>query len=234
MPEYDWPANFDVRTDPFVQDRVMPFIDGKMRDLAALDEARRSYAAAHLPPEYRMTYLFHDHAGRVADDMRRTALGMGSGEVAAANLALAMLPHDIGKTALPVDLWDSMDKPDEATKTLRRSHTVKGAAMLDAAFPDASHPFLDLMRDIMLDHHEQMDGGGFRKVPGDRLSLPVRLACIVESFDGYSIPRPHFGERDVSPAGVLNRMRNEKAGALYDMDLFETFAAMKLRQAKGD
>ena len=33
------------------------------------------------------------------------------------------------------------------------------------------------MKDIMLNHHEQQDGGGFLGKTGDQLSAPVRLAC---------------------------------------------------------
>ena len=87
------------------------------------------------------------------------------------------------------------------------------------------------MKDIMLNHHEQQDGGGFLGKSGDQLSTPVRLACIVESFDGYSIARPHFGDRDISVEGVLKRMRDEKGADIYDMELFEAFAATKLAQA---
>ena len=72
----------------------------------------------------------------------------------------------------------------------------------------------------------QMDGKGFRNVPANELSAPVRLASIVESFDGWSIARPHFGDRDTSPEAVLNRMRTEKM-YMFDRELFEAFADMK-------
>jgi HD-GYP domain-containing protein (c-di-GMP phosphodiesterase class II) len=178
-----------------------------------------------------MNYIFHEHAQRVAEDLRLTALHLGQPEHVAENLYWAMLPHDIGKRMLPAGLWDMMEKPDEKVKQLRRSHTERGVKMVDEAFGDLQHPFLDLMRDIMLNHHEQMDGKGFLGKSGEQLSLPVRLACIVESYDGYGIFRPHFGKRDITPAGVLNRMRREKSGQ-YDMDLFEAFAEMKLKPKK--
>jgi HD-GYP domain-containing protein (c-di-GMP phosphodiesterase class II) len=227
----DWPDNFDVRTDPVLQSHFRPFIDLQMAALKDLDRQRAAHISAHLPPEYQMTYIFHEHAARVAEDMRRTALYMGLPEHVTENLYWAMLPHDIGKAALPADLWDSMDKPTDAVKAQRRSHTVKGAEIAEAAgLPD--HPFRTLMLDIMRNHHEQMDGNGFLGLNGDQLSLPARLACIVESYDGYAIARPHFGDRDITPAGVLARMRNEKGNALYDMELFGFFEKMKLESSK--
>lgn len=224
-----WPSGFDITADPVFQAHFHPFIEGQMKALKDLDRQRAEWTEANLPPEYRMTYIFHEHAERVAQDMRKTALSMGLPPHAAENLYWAMLPHDMGKAAMPAGLWDSMEKPTDTIKAERRRHTVKGADIVEkAGLPD--HPFKDLMLDIMLNHHEQMDGGGFQGLKADRLSLPVRLACIVESYDGYAIPRPHFGDRDVTPAGVLNRMRQEKGEALYDMELFGFFEKMKLER----
>lgn len=230
MNRHDWPTDFDVRTDAIFQTRIHGFIEQQMERLTALDRQRAQWVKENLPPDYRLTYIFSDHAKRVADDMRRTAACMGMGEAVCENLYWAMLPHDIGKAALPVDIWDMVDKPEDDIKALRRSHTERGVEILDATLGDVlDHPFVVLMRDIMLNHHEQMDGNGFRRVPGEQLSLPVRLACIIESFDGYTIPRPHFGDRDTSTDGVLARMRDEKGAALYDMGLFEYFAKSKTR-----
>ncbi len=224
-----WPDGFSILDDTVFETRIMPFIDARMAALAALDHQRRDFIKTSLPPDYRMTYIFHEHALRVAGDMRQTALFLGLPAFVAETLYWAMLPHDIGKAALPAGLWDRVDKPDDAVKNLRRSHTERGVDMLDRDLaPD--HPFTALMRDIMLNHHEQMDGRGYRGVSGGDLSAPVRLACIVESYDGYAIERPHFGGRDISPAGVLARMRDEKGAAHYDMNLFEAFAEMKVKQ----
>ncbi len=77
-----------------------------------------------------------------------------------------------------------------------------------------------------------MDGNGTQKISGDRLSLPVRLVAIVEAYDGWRIWRPHYGDRDISPPGVLKRMRDEKGAEIFDMDLFEMFAEMKTEDYK--
>ena len=270
-------VDFDIRTDAVFQDRIKPFIEKELRELALFDQDREIWAKENLSPDYVMTYRFADHAKRVADDMHRTALHLGWGEAAAEALYWAMLPHDIGKRFLPVDIWDRMDKPNEALKTLRRSHVERGYeyvlnlppplytpndelnAMwnrmlgykkiifpifdgykllhprdwLPYRYAIKKHPFMRLMRDIMLNHHEQMDGKGHRGVKGADLSPPVRLACIVESFDGYATARPHFGDRDISIEGVLNRMRTEKGADVFDMDLFEVFAETKSKGYKG-
>ncbi|MCB9991594.1 MAG: HD domain-containing protein [Rhodospirillales bacterium] len=232
MSKNGWPDHYNLRDTPDIAERVKVFIDAQMMALKAFDQKRRQWVHDNLPPTYEMTYFFHDHAYRVADDMKKTALHMGMSEQTADNLYLAMLAHDIGKSLLPLHIWDTVEKPENEIKKLRRSHTELGINIIDEVLGDIDHPFIALMKDIMLNHHEQMDGGGYLGKAGDQLSAPVRLACIVESFDGYSIRRHHFGDRDISIPGVLKRMREEKGAAIYDMELFEHFAAMKMEESK--
>jgi HD-GYP domain-containing protein (c-di-GMP phosphodiesterase class II) len=153
---------------------------------------------------------------------------MGLGPRIAANMFWATLPHDAGKIKLPPHIWDTVDKPDDGLKNLRRSHTLLGVEMAHAELGIHAHPFLNLMTDIMLNHHEHMDGSGYLGKAASQLSLPVRLVAIVEAFDGYSIARPHFGDRDLSSAGVIKRLRTEKTGQ-FDPELLEAFAESKLK-----
>lgn len=227
--QYLWPDHFDIRNDAVFQDSIRPFIERELEALRQFDEKRMEWAEKNLPAGYEVTYLFHEHTQRVAEDMYKTARHAGLGEHTAQNLKWAMLPHDIGKRFLPLELWDMISKPEDDIKRVRRSHTQKGADHVKKSL-HIEHPFIDLMLDIMLNHHEQMDGKGYPGKAGADLSAPVRLACIIESFDGYSIRRPHFHDRDISTEGVLTRMREEKGAALYDMELFDIFAEMKLQE----
>ena len=216
----DWPDAFNFETDEICQSIFKPFIRGEMAKLRAYDDER---------PEEK-TYIFHQHAARVAKDVKKTALHLGQSETVANNLYWAVLPHDIGKRLLPVGMWDSEEKPSGSVKKIRRTHTLLGVQIVNELYPDINHPFKDLMLDIMANHHEQMDGNGTLALSGDELSTPVRLAAIVEAYDGYRIWRPHFGERDITPPGVIKRMREEKGEQIYDMDLFEAFAEMKMKE----
>ena len=230
MSNNEWPDDFDLRDDPETAQAIKVFIEAQMATLRAFDRKRQEWVKRNLPPDYKMTYFFYDHAHRVADDIKKTALYMGLSPLTAENLYQAMLPHDIGKSLLPLHIWDTVEKPENEIKKLRRSHTELGINITDEVLGYINHPFIALMKDIMLNHHEQMDGGGYLGKNGTELSTPVRLACICESFDGYSIRRHHFGERDISIPGVLKRMREEKGEAIYDMALFEPFAEMKMKE----
>ncbi len=216
----EWPNSFDFETDDICQSRFKPFIEGELAALKSYDEER--------PDD--ITYIFHEHAQRVAGNMRKTCLHMGLGDVVANNMYWALLPHDIGKRMLPVALWDSEEKPSCAIKDYRRTHIVLGPQIVEEAFGGVEHPFKDLMLELMRYHHEQMDGNGTQGISGDELSAPVRLASIVEAYDGWRIWRPHYGDRDISIPGVLTRMREEKGKEIFDMDLFEAFAEMKMTE----
>lgn len=215
-----WPTGFDFDTDAVCQSVFKPFIVGELDALKAYDEQR---------PVTR-TYIFHEHAERVADNIRKTCLHMGLGETVAKTMYWAVLPHDIGKRLLPVEIWDSEEKPTATEKKFRRTHTALGAQIVDEHLAEVSHPFKDLMRDIMIYHHAHMDGSGSPEVRAETLSAPVRLAAIVEAYDGWRIWRPHYGNRDISPAGVLKRMREEKGDDIFDMELFAAFEDMKLKE----
>ena len=93
--------NFNFETDPVCQGTFKPFIENELEQLKQYDEQR--------PDD--ITYIFHEHAARVANNMRKTCLHMKLGDIVANNMYWAILPHDIGKKNLPVELWDTEEKP---------------------------------------------------------------------------------------------------------------------------
>ncbi len=221
-----WPDSYDFDIDEVCQDVFKPFIKSEIHKLEDYDHQRKMVV------DQDITYIFHDHTHRVAENVFRACIALDLGERVANNMRWAVMPHDIGKRLLPVDLWHSEEKPSGQVKQIRRTHTLLGAQIVNELLPDVEHPFKDLMIDIMHHHHEHMDGSGTHGVKGDALSAPVRLAAIVEAYDGYRIWRPHFGDRDISPPSVLERMRGEKGANIYDMEMFEVFAKMKMDDYK--
>lgn len=215
--------DFDIRNDPIFNEIIKPFIIDQMKDMALYDRKRQA-----VKPDIK--YIFHEHAERVAQDVRGVAARLGQPEHVQEAMYWAMLAHDLGKKTLPIEIWDSEEKPTGDVKKMRRSHAERGLAILDEGLGDLDHPFMTLLRDVMTNHHENMDGSGHHGLNADEISMPVRLCCIVESYDGYTIPRSHFGDRDITPRAVLEKMRTEpdKGAKMFDMDLFDAFAKMKL------
>ncbi len=227
MTTQKWP-DFDLKNDPVFTDIIKPFIEKQLVQLEQYDRRR-------LAENPELNYIFHEHAERVAGDMRKTCAKLGLPETVQENMYWAMLTHDIGKRLIePIDIWNIPGKPTPEQSSIRRQHTKLGLGIIEEELGDIDHPFIHLMKDIMLHHHERMDGKGEHGLPADEISLPVRLACIVEDFDGRSRRRTgkKWETRDLSPPAVLERMRSEpdKGPAMFDMDLFEAFAAVKMEE----
>ena len=91
-------------------------------------------------------------------------------------LARAALLHDVGKAFVPVAILDKPGKlTDEETRVMRM-HPRLGYDVLAAegGFPPE-------MLDVVLHHHELLDGSGYPNgLPGDRISDIVRLTTIVD------------------------------------------------------
>tara|TARA_B100001750_G_C15442447_1_gene564323 strand:+ start:432 stop:1079 length:648 start_codon:yes stop_codon:yes gene_type:complete len=208
----------------FVEDRFKNFVLVQMKNLEAYDGLR----PANHP------YEFHHHSERVAKSMRSLALKTGYTESMADTLYWATLPHDIGKMSLPVEIWDLDERPTQDQREERRSHTILGLDIVRQNFADEcdKHPFLRLLCDIMANHHESMDGSGYIGKDAAELSREVRMACICDAFDGWSVRRAGFDpDRDLSPKGVIHRMETEKTGQ-FDREILKSFKEMKLCTSK--
>ncbi len=175
-------------------------------------------------------YPFHEHSKRVAENMKALAKKMGYDDNMCDALYWATLPHDIGKTALPLDIWDRKNKPTDEEKTIRRTHAKLGADIIKQELAEQS-PFASLCIDLAMHHHETFDKKGPLKIDASTLSQEIRMLCICDAFDGWSIKRPHFEGRDLTPEAVLNRMETEKSGQ-FDPAIFKIFKEMILCQSK--
>jgi HD-GYP domain-containing protein (c-di-GMP phosphodiesterase class II) len=173
-------------------------------------------------------YEFHTHSKRVAQSIRDLAHAMEyNGDMCDA-LYWATLVHDIGKTSLPVSIWDLEEQPTDAQRTERRTHAQLGVDILRAEFGNDcdTDPFLKLCCDITLYHHETLNKKGPLGIDANILSQEVRMVCICDAFDGWSVSRPHFEDRDISPAAVIHRMETKKAGQ-FDPDILQIFKELK-------
>ncbi len=222
---HHWPSTYDFETDPVCQKYFRPFIEQTLNDLKDLDHTR----LLKMPDTQ---YIFHEHTQRVAQRCHDTCLYLNTGETIANNLYWAALAHDLGKADLPPGIWETTGaKPSPELKAERRSHTSLGLKKIQEAFkaiPEArEHPFHQLLCDVVMYHHEEMNGTGTHGLHSQQIPMPARLVAIVEDFDGQSIPRPHFGDRDLSPQGVIDYIEPKQ---VHDPILFAAFKGMILEQ----
>jgi putative nucleotidyltransferase with HDIG domain len=107
---------------------------------------------------------FAQHLGMREDDQRR--------------LTRAALLHDVGKAFIPVAVLDKPDPLTEAEMTELRTHPRRGYDALAAqgGFPPE-------MLDVVLHHHELLDGTGYpNALRSTQISDIVRLITIVDIY----------------------------------------------------
>ena len=154
----------------------LTFNDVMQAELAILKAIRRSslrdwltVVGRHHNASYRHSLFvtgfavaFAQHLGMREDDQRR--------------LTRAALLHDVGKAFTPLAILDKPGKLTDLEMTEMRRHPVIGYDKLKAqgGFPPE-------MLDVVLHHHELLDGSGYpHGLKGKEISDIVRLITIVD------------------------------------------------------
>ena len=162
----------------------------------------------------------HNHSVNVA--LLSMALGNRAGypKTELADLGLAALFHDMGKSTIPLDV---LNKPGEFTQddwTLMRNHPTEGVLGLAKLRGLTSLP--GRMAAASFEHHMNLDFSGYPKlkVPW-RLSMTGRILMIADCYDAMTSSRVYRRE-PISPSKVLDIMF-KKSGQSFDSVLLKLF-----------
>jgi len=132
--------------------------------------------------------------------------------------------HDIGKVAIPDYILLKPGPLTEQEFEIMKTHTIHGAATLDAAlaeFPETS--FLEMGRDIALAHHEKYDGSGYpRGLVGDEIPLSARIMTLADVYDALTSRRVY---KEALGHEISSSMIVTETGTHFDPDIIEAFLA---------
>lgn len=158
------------------------------------------------------TYM---HSVAVCAMMVALAKQLGLDDTQTRLCGMAGLLHDMGKVAMPINVLNKPGKLTDAEFEVIRSHPAEGYKILTASSAvDA------VSLDVVLHHHEKMDGSGYPKgLTGDGISLYAKMAAVCDVYDAITSNRPYKSGWD--PAESLRRMA-EWSGH-FDPKVFQAF-----------
>lgn len=163
------------------------------------------------------------HQRRTTDLSLAIAREMGLPEQKIKGLQMAGLIHDMGKISVPGEI---LSKPgplnDAELQLIKRHPQVAYDILTQIDFPGS-------VDQIVLQHHEKLDGSGYPQgLSGEEILLESRILCVadvVETMETHRPYRPSLGREAALEEISKNR------GVLYDPVVVDT--CLKLFRERG-
>lgn len=177
--------------------------------LASAIEMRDPYTAGH---QKRVTKL----ACAIAKEM-----GLSKEQIE--GIRMAGLIHDIGKISIPSEILTKPGKLNDLEYSLIKTHPQAGYNILKGIeFPWP-------VAQIVLQHHERMDGSGYPQgLCGKDILLEARILAVADVVEAMSSHRPYRPAYGIDKA--LEEISKNK-GILYDPEVVN--ACLRLFNQKG-
>jgi response regulator RpfG family c-di-GMP phosphodiesterase len=175
--------------------------------LAAMVELRDPYTSGHQNQVARL-------AGAIAREME-----LPDKVIEGINLAAAV--HDVGKISVPTEILSKPGTLSDLEFAMIKQHPERGYEVLkgiDFPWPIAQ---------IVLQHHERLDGSGYPKGIREDIMLEARIIAVSDVIEAMASHRPY---RD--GLGIDSALEEIKKGrnVLFDADVVD--AALRLFKEK--
>lgn len=164
----------------------------------------------------RDSYTF-EHSQSVARHAVRIAKQMHLADREVETIRLAARVHDLGKIAVPDEILHKEGRLTAEEFEVMKKHPATGAEIL-AKFPEYREG-----RELVLAHHERIDGRGYpRGLAGDAIPVGARIIAVADSWDAMTSNRPY---RKALAAEVAMAELLRGRGIQWESSVVEAFAA---------
>ncbi|HHU70387.1 MAG TPA: HD domain-containing protein [Thermoanaerobacterales bacterium] len=189
--------------------KLQKALEGTVHALSTLVEMRDPYTAGHQK--------------RVAMIAQAIAREIGLPEDHVQSIWVASLIHDVGKIRVPSDILSKPGRISKAEFELIKEHPKTGYEILSKIeFPWS-------VADIVLQHHERMDGSGYPQgLKGDDILLASRIVGVADVVEAMTYHRPYREALGLNAA--LDEIKKNK-GILYDPEVAD--ACIRIFLEKG-
>ena len=182
---------------------------GTIQAMARTVESRDAYTAGHQK--------------RTTDIASAIAFEMGLSKQAIAGIRMAGVIHDLGKISIPAEILSKPGVLNDSEYSLIKQHPQAGFEILKGI--DFKWP----VADIVLQHHERINGSGYPYgLQGEDILPEARVLGVADVIEAMASHRPY------RPALGIDDAFEEittKSGVMYDPDVVD--AAVDLFTIKG-
>lgn len=125
----------------------------------------------------------------------RTAADFGLDDHLIEHIFMFAPLHDLGKIAIPDDILLKQGPLTPQEYQVMQSHSQAGLALTDKLLANyglkgVSH--IDVLRNIILHHHEAWDGSGYPAgLVGEAIPVEARIVTVADVFDALTSERPY-------------------------------------------
>lgn len=174
--------------------KLANIIDKTVEAIALITEERDPYTAGH---QFRVAKLAEAIAKK---------LGLTTNEIH--NVYLGALIHDIGKIRVPTEILISPAKLTAIEFEFIKIHPEAGYRIAQSV------PFNQTISDILLHHHERLDGSGYPdKLTEKEIPLTTKIVSVADVFEAMSSHRPYRPMHSINE--TLSELK-QGAGIRYD------------------
>jgi len=190
------------------EERLKKIMDAAIDTMSRIIEAKDPYTSSH---QHRVCQL----AVPLAQE-----LNLPPDKIE--GIRIASLIHDIGKIGLPTEILSKPSKLTDIEFSLIKGHSQVGYDILKSI--DFSYPIAN----IVLQHHENIDGSGYPNgVKDNKISIEAKILRIADTVEAMSSFRPYRPAKGIDAA--LEEISKNK-GILYDPEVVD--ACLKLFKGK--
>lgn len=185
-------------------DKFQRAMEGIVQAISVAVEMRDPYTAGHQQ--------------RVADLACAMAQLMGIHQDDIYGLRMASVIHDLGKITVPAGILSKPGRLSKLEYELIKSHVRAGYDILK------SIEFPWPIADIILQHHERLDGSGYPQgLKQDQIMQLARILAVADVFETIASHRPYRPALGLQPA--IDEIRTNR-GKLYDPQVVDVCLAL--------
>ena len=158
-----------------------------------------------------------EHSLRVAALSVRIGEKLGIAPEDLEMLELGCLVHDMGKIAIPDDILLKPGRFDAFDRSIMNLHPQIGAHFLSGHYPD------ERVMEIVLQHHERLDGSGYPQgLKAGKLSPFVMVVSPADTYEALIAERPY--KRPISREKALDMLYAEVKKGKLERDAVNALA----------